>query len=80
MTQYKGLYIDHVIFHNAADIDAFLKEKAVESYKRAVRHFAECASYEASAYCDEKAEILHRVYGLDWAEIEEIEIEAYTAA
>ena len=27
MKQYKGLYIDHVYFHNKEDIDEFLKKK-----------------------------------------------------
>lgn len=77
MTSYRNLYIDNVYFFNKADIDAFLKNKAIEAYRRACRRFAEKPSMEMSIYCNEQAERLHKVEGLSWEEIEEIEISAY---
>lgn len=34
MKQYKGYYIDHVIFNSTAEIDAFIKKQAVEHHNR----------------------------------------------
>lgn len=77
MRQYKGYYIDHVIFNSKEDIDIFLKNQAVEAFKRACRYFAQTHSLEASMYEDEKAEVLHNSFGFDWETIEQMEIEAY---
>ena len=77
MTQYKGCYIDHVIFNSKADIDRFLKEKAVEAYKIAVEIFAFRRNMESSIYMMEKAEVLVGQYGYTWDQVEEIEIEVY---
>ena len=74
MTQYKGLYIDHIFFNTKADIDSYLKTKAVEAYKMAVRYFANHPSMEASIYADEKATNLVTAHGFSWGEVEEIEI------
>ena len=79
MTQYRGYYIDNVIFNSKSDIDAFIKKQSVDEYRRACRYFAEKPSMEASVYCSEKADYLNRVIGLSWEEIEEIELSAYAA-
>lgn len=77
MTAYRNLYIDHILFNSKADIDTFLKNKAIEAYRRACGRFAEKPSMEMSIYCQEQADRLHKVEGLSWEEIEEIEISAY---
>ena len=41
MTQYKGYYIDHIYFRSKAEIDAHIKQKAVEEYQRRIRYFAD---------------------------------------
>lgn len=76
MKQYKGYYIDKVIFHNEREIDEFLKEQAIKSYKEAVKMFAANSTIEASVWCDDKAETLVDQFDFTWEQIEEIEIEA----
>ena len=81
MTQYKGYYIDHIIFNSKADIDNFIKEQAIDRYKMMCRMFArEDAGVELAILMSEQADLLHNKFGLDYNEIEEIEIEAYKAA
>lgn len=81
MTQYKGYYIDHIIFNSKTDIDNFIKEQAIDRYKMMCRMFAqEDAGMELSIMMSEQADLLHNQFGLDYNEIEEIEIEAYKAA
>ena len=80
MTQYKGLYIDNVVFNSKEDIDNFLKEQAIRSYRIAVQAFCEHCDMEHSLYADEQAERLNAQFGMDWEEIEAIEIEAMQAA
>ena len=75
--QYKGCYIDHVIFNSKADIDRFLKDQALEAYKIAVEIFAFRRNMESSIYMMEKAEVLVTQYGYTWDEVEAIEIEVY---
>lgn len=77
MKQYKGLYIDNVYFNNTADIDQFLKEKAVQSYKTAVELFAHRKSMEYAIYVDECAERLVNQFGYTWEQVEAIEASAY---
>ena len=81
MTQYKGYYIDHIIFNSKADIDNFVKEQAINRYKMMCRMFAkEDAGMELSILMSEQADLLHNQFGMDYNEIESIEIEAYKAA
>ena len=80
MKQYKGLYIDGTIFTSKEDIDNFLKEQAIRSYKIAVQAFCDHRDIEHSLYADEQAERLNKHFGMDWDEIEAIEIEAMQAA
>lgn len=79
MKQYKGYYIDHVYFNCEAEIDEFIKNSLIERYKAACQLFATFSDMEHCILCEEYAEQLHKL-GLDWAEIEAIEIEAYKAA
>lgn len=37
MTKYKGYYIDHVIFNSKAEIDEYLKQSAINTYKTACK-------------------------------------------
>lgn len=81
MKQYKGYYIDHIVFDSKADIDTFIKEQAIDRYKMMCRMFArEDASMELSIIMSEQADRLHNEFGMDYNEIEIIEIEAYKAA
>lgn len=79
MRAYKNLYIDGVFFHNEAEVDQFLKEKAIEGYKLAVKNFVSHHTYEASRHCDEIAERLHKVYGMSYDDIDDIEQSVWTA-
>lgn len=77
MTQYKGYYIDHVYFNTKAEIDNYIKEQAVESFKRLHRYFAEHSTMEISILCSEQADHLHNIFGFTWDEIEALEIAAF---
>ena len=79
MTQYKGYYIDRIYFHSKAEIDAHIKQKAVEEYQRRIRYFADHSTMEASIFCSEQADLLHNNFGFSYEEIEAIEIAAYAA-
>ena len=79
MKKYRGYYIDGTVFHSEAEIDFFLKEKAIQGFRIAVQMFSRNPSMEASLYAAEKAEYLNNLYGMDWDENEAIEIEAMTA-
>ena len=79
MTQYKGYYIDHIHFHSKAEIDNYIKQKAVEEYQRRIRYFENHSTMEASIFCTEQADLLHNNFGFSYEEIEAIEIAAYAA-
>lgn len=74
MKNYKGYYIDKVIFNSKADIDQFLKDQAVETYKKAVEYFTTHPTMEASIDCHSKAEILVNQFGYTWEQVEALEI------
>lgn len=74
MKNYKGYYIDKVIFNNEQKIDEFIKNEAINAYKKAVELFAQHSTMETSIYCDEKAERLVNQFGFTWEQVEEIEI------
>lgn len=76
MKQYKGYYIDNVIFNSTEEIDSFLEKQAVDAYKMACKLFAEHRTIGNSITCDEKAERLVNQFGYTWEQVEEIEIEA----
>jgi hypothetical protein len=81
MTQYKGYYIDHIIFNSKADIDNFRKEQAINRYKMMCEMFArQDAGMELSILMSEQADRLHNEFGMDYNEIENIEIEVFKAA
>lgn len=75
MRQYKGYYIDKVIFNNEKEIDEFIRNQAIEKYKQSVRWFCERPSMQFSIYSGECAERLVEQFGFTWEEIEEMEIE-----
>ena len=80
MKQYRGYYIDHVIFHSKADIDAHIKNHAIEQYQMMCRMFAETPSMELSKLMGDQADYMHKAFGMEYSEIERIEIEALAAA
>lgn len=75
MKQYRGYYIDNVIFNNEQEIDDFIKSEAIRSYKQAVEMFVNHSTLERSILCDERAERLVTQFGFTWEQIEELEIE-----
>lgn len=80
MKQYRGYYIDHIIFHSEADIDNRIKEQAIDRYKMMVKMFMERSSMELSILLSNHADYMHNTCGMDYNEIEAIEIEVYKAA
>lgn len=79
MTQYRGLYIDGIIFTCKQDIDKSLRETAVYRYRMAAERFAERPTLEFAEYVDQLAEDLVNNHGLDWDEVDEIEAAAMAA-
>ena len=77
MKQYKGYYIDKVIFNNEEEIDIFLEKQAVDAYKSACELFAQHKTIGNSITCDEKAERLVNQFGYTWEQVEQLEIEVY---
>ena len=84
MKKYRGYYIDHFYFHNEAEIDEFVKKQAIERYRTLCRIFSRRTSPEAlmaiSVVMGKHADLLHKVHGLSHEEIENIEIEVFSAA
>lgn len=76
MKKYKGYYIDHVVFNNEADIDAFIEKQAVEKFKILNQIFYSHMSLEASIACSNQALILNTKFGYSWDRIEQLELEA----
>ena len=74
MTQYKGYYIDHRFFSSKEEIDRFLEEQAVNSYRIAVELFALNRNMEYSSYCEERAAVLVDNFGYTWEQVEALEI------
>ena len=79
MKNYKGYYIDKVIFNSEKEIDDFLKDNAINAYRKAVELFAIHSTMEKSIYCDERAEILVNKFGFTWEDVEELEIRTLKA-
>lgn len=80
MKQYKGYYIDHIYFHSEADIDAFVKQQAIDRYKQMCRLFVRHSTMELSVIMSEQADRLHNIFGMDYNDIEAIEIDVFQAA
>lgn len=80
MTQYRGLYIDHVYYNSKSDIDEAIKQREINNYKMRCEIFALRKTMEASIFADEQAEKLHNEFGISWEELEQMEIEAYQTA
>lgn len=79
MKQYKGYYIDKVIFNSEADIDEFIRKQTIEYYQRLCRMLAASTSMELIALITPYEAKLHYEFGLSYEEIEQLEIEAYAA-
>lgn len=80
MKQYRGYYIDHVIFNSERDIDSFIREQNIESYKRLCVMFANDPSMEINVMMCDKYDYLHNYCGMSFEEIEEIEISVFKAS
>lgn len=80
MKNYRGYYIDGVTFNSKSDIDTFIKEQAIEKYKWLCTKFNNDPSMELNVIMCDRADFLHNQCGMSYAEIEEIEIEAFKAA
>ena len=77
MKQYKGYYIDQVIFNNETEIDAFIKKQTIEKYQQLCKMFANDACMALIVMMTPYEERLHNEFGLSYEEIEQLEIEAY---
>ena len=78
--KYKGYYIDKVTFNSKAEIDAFIKDQAVETFKKAIRMFIKHPDMAHSNYAMDKARALNKLHGFTWEEREKIEESVYETA
>lgn len=80
MKQYKGYYIDQVIFHSEEEIDAYIKASNIAKMQQFIRMMGNYNDPEmimaASIEADKIAESLVKEYGMTWDEIEAAEIAA----
>lgn len=79
MKQYKGYYIDKVIFNNETEIDAFIKKQTIEKYQLLCKMFTNDACMELVTMMTPYEERLHNEFGLSYEEIEQLEIKAISA-
>ena len=80
VTKYKNCYIGEGCFRNKAEVDEYLKQQDIEQFKKLHRMFAEKPDIAMGIICDKQAERLHDMYGFEWDEIEQMEIEVYKEA
>lgn len=80
MKQYKGYYIDKVIFNNKKEIDDFIKDQTIKEYKQLCKRFENDACMELIDIMASYQDKLHNDFGLSYEEIENIEIEAIEVA
>lgn len=80
MKNYRGYYIDGVIFHSKSEIDAFIKEQAINKYKMYCRMFHEDSSMELIAIMSAHEIYMHDVCGMEYGEIEDIQIATFAEA
>lgn len=79
MKNYKGYYIDKVIFNNEKEVDDFIKSETIKKYQLLCKMFAEDACQELINMMLPLEDKLHKEFGLSYEEIEELEISAYVA-
>lgn len=75
MKNYKGYYIDKVVFNNEKEVDDFIKNQTIDTYKKSVELFANHPTMENSNYCSDIAEKLVNQFGFTCEQVEQIEIE-----
>lgn len=83
MIKYRGYYIEPVSangFHSKEEIDEFIKKQAIERYKTYCRLFSRRPSVELSVIMANHADYMHRSCSISHADIEDIEIEVFSAA
>ena len=63
-------------FKNCTELREWTKQGKIGEYKRLAKMFADKASMEISVKMSEAALVLHDQFGLEWDEIEAMEIAA----
>jgi hypothetical protein len=80
MTQYKGFYIDHVVYNSREEIDAAIKAgmiKKVQTLARMMSEYSDPGMIMATCkMLSDTERTLMQDYGMTAAEIEEIELAA----
>lgn len=72
MTNYKGYYIDGVIYSNKQDVDNQILKNRLNQLKLAVREFERFPCYETAGYLSDKQEQLVKLHGYEWEEVENL--------
>ena len=80
MIKYRGYYIDGFAFRSKEEVDDFIKQQAIDRYKIYCRLFSRKPSMELSVIMANHADYMHRSCGMNYADIEDIEIEIFSAA
>lgn len=79
MKSYKGYAIDGVYFQSQAQIDAFIRESLLNSFKAHTEDFELHRNYSSAEGANRVAEKLVSQYGMSWEEIEELEAQILSA-
>lgn len=75
MEAYRGYYIDGFYFHSRAEIDEFLRQRAIKRMQMLVGFFARDGSMEASVMLANHETQMVRQHGFTPQEVEDLEIE-----
>ena len=74
MTNYKGYYIDKVIFNNKLEIDEFIKKQNIDRFIKLIKKSSDKLTMELSVMIDNQAEFLVKQCGLSYRDVENLEI------
>ena len=82
MKQYRGYYIDHVIFNSTADIDLHIKNQLISRVKKfsklldnAGAHFSAEYAHGCMQEISNAEQKLHDEFGMSYEELEMLELE-----
>ena len=75
MEAYRGYYIDGFYFHSRAEIDEFLRQRAVKRLRLLVGFFLRDGNMAACAFLSDHETQMVRQHGFTPQEVEDLEIE-----
>lgn len=79
MMKYRGKYIDHVFYNSKKDIDDAIKNELIANIKKYTKmmftgRYSASEQMTLSGWISDSERQLHDEFGMDWADIEELEV------